>query len=76
VLERFPDSTAKIRRLFLADQSFRSACEDYLLAVESLKKMNSLPGPSKGMEIYDYTSLIEALECEILTYIASSARSG
>jgi hypothetical protein len=36
VLARFPAEARLIRRLFLADRTFRSACEDYRLAQDGL----------------------------------------
>ncbi len=32
ILDIFPEDASLIRRLFLSDQSFRSACEDYAVA--------------------------------------------
>ena len=39
VLTRFPNSAAQIRRLVLADEGFRSLCEDYAWARATLTKL-------------------------------------
>ena len=57
------------RRLFLKDHGFRSVCEDYALAVETLARFESLPDAEYRTEIPEYRRLIRELEMEILSFL-------
>ena len=65
VLERFPQYRGAIRATFLADESFRSICEDYALARETLARFEALPDADRRPEIPDFRALIAELEIEI-----------
>lgn len=67
VFDRFPRFVPAIRRLFLKDHGFRSICEDYALAVESLARFEGLPDAEYRTEIPEYRSVIRELELEILS---------
>ena len=72
VLGRFPEDALLIRRLVLADPAFRSACEDYALARETLTRFEALP--EKPTEVADYVSVIAALEDEIAADLRNAVR--
>lgn len=75
-LEAFPDLAPLVRRLFLADRSFRSACEDYRLARESLAAFERLRGGEPRPEVDDYRRVLRELEAEMLQMIhAARGRS-
>lgn len=75
VLERFPEDTLRIRRLFLADATFRSVCEDYGLARDSLARFESFPDAAQRPEVDDYRTVIAELEAEITALLRASAGS-
>lgn len=64
-LEVFPEDASLVRRLFLADRSFRSACEDYRLAREGLASFGRLQGDPPRPEVEDYRRLVRELEAEM-----------
>lgn len=68
-LEAFPDLAPLVRRLFLADRSFRSACEDYRLAREGLAAFERLRGSEPRPEVDDYRRVLRELEAEMLHMI-------
>jgi hypothetical protein len=75
VLARFPANALLIRQLVLADQGFRSVCEDYALARETLTRFEALPdAEKKPAEVADYVSVIAALEDEIAADIRNARR--
>lgn len=69
VLERFPEAAIPIRRMFLADRGFRSICEDYALARETLARFQAMPDAPQRPEIADYLSVIAGLEGEIIAFV-------
>ncbi len=68
-LDAFPEHAAFIRRLFLADRSFRSACEDYRLAREGLATFGRLACETPRPEVADYQRLVRELEAEMRNMI-------
>ena len=54
VVGRFPENAPLIRRLFLADASFRGVCEDYVLARDTLVRFQRLPDTQQRPEIAEY----------------------
>jgi hypothetical protein len=68
-LDVFPEHAALIRRLFLADRSFRSACEDYRLACEGLATFGRLACETPRPEVADYQRLVRELEAEMRNMI-------
>ena len=69
VSDRFPQFVSVIRRLFLKDHGFRSVCEDYALAVETLARFERLPDADFRTEIPEYKRVVRELEVEILSYL-------
>ena len=72
VLERFPEAKVLIRRMFLADRSFRSVCEDYALARDTLARFQAMPNGRQRPEVADYVSVIAGLEGEIIAFIRNA----
>ena len=72
VLERFPEATILIRRMFLADRGFRSVCEDYALARDALARFQAMPNGQQRPEIADYLSVIADLESEIAAFVRNA----
>ncbi|WP_244408507.1 hypothetical protein [Roseomonas fluvialis] len=68
-LAAFPEHVAFIRRLFLADRAFRSACEDYRLACEGLATFGRLACETPRPEVADYQRLVRELEAEMRSMI-------
>ena len=58
-------ATILIRRLFLVDRDFRSVCEDYALARNTLARFQTMSDAQQRPEIADYLSVIAELEVEI-----------
>lgn len=69
VLERFPTASILVRRLFLVDRDFRSVCEDYALAQNTLARFQTMPDAQQRPEIADYLSIIDELESEIAALV-------
>lgn len=65
VLERFPRQALLVRQLFMADHSFRSACEDYRLACDGLAKFGTTSSAPPSGEVEEYRTLVGELEAEI-----------
>ncbi len=74
VLERFPERALVIREVFLREESFRSACEDYALACECLARFEALSDTDGGTEISYYRSVIAELESEIAALLPGSSQ--
>lgn len=72
LLERFPDDAILTRRLCLADQEFRSICEDYLRARHTLTRLQSSSNVGQELTIADYLSVIAALEEEIVALLRTA----
>jgi len=71
-LEAFPDLAPLVRRLFLADRSFRSACGDYCLAREGLASFERLRREAPCPEVEDYRRVVRELEAEMRDMIRSA----
>jgi hypothetical protein len=68
-LGAFPDHALLVRRLFLADPSFRSACEDYRLALEGLTAFQRARSGEPRPEVDDYRRVVRELEAEMRVMI-------
>lgn len=72
VVERFPDRVATVRRLYLKDERFRAACEDFALSVASLRRFEARPDSELRPEIDDYRRLLQELGDELAAYLAAA----
>lgn len=75
VAERFPDRAATVRRLYLSDERFRSACEDFALSVASLRRFETRPDAALRPEIDDYRRLLRELGDELAHYLSAAESS-
>ncbi|PWS36076.1 hypothetical protein DFH01_12775 [Falsiroseomonas bella] len=71
-LESFAEEAPLVRRLFLADRAFRSACEDYRLALEGLAAFRRLPDGRQRAEFDDYQRVVRELEAEMRDMIRAA----
>jgi hypothetical protein len=71
VLERFSGHRQVILALSLSDRRFRSLIEDLVLAHESLERFEAKPDAHRRPEIPEYRTIIQELEAEVRTYLAT-----
>lgn len=74
VIQRFPNQTQEIIRLFVEDDGFRETCEDYVICLNALKKMGKSPAQKNHM-LEDYQSAFRELEGELLQHLHSKKNS-
>lgn len=74
VLDRFPGHAAAIRRLVLGSEPFRSVCEDYVLARDTLDRFRSRADAGERPEVTEYERLVAELEVELLALLDSEAK--
>lgn len=72
VLRHFPDQSARIRRLYLSSNSFRSLCEDYDLACRTMDGIEAALRAGRLGEAEEFGTMIAALRNEIAMVLASS----
>ena len=65
VVERFPERCHEILHLVLADDAFRALCEDYELAAETLRRLETVDRSQVESRIVEYRDLLDALGSEI-----------
>jgi hypothetical protein len=65
VIQRFPGRPGEIVRYCLEDESFRALCEDYGLAAETLRRLETVERSQVESRIAEYRSLLDDLEREI-----------
>ena len=65
VEERFPGKAALVRQRLLASAEFRSICEDYGAALDTLAYFRARPDADERPEIAEYEVLIGELEAEL-----------
>jgi hypothetical protein len=72
VAERFPDRGATVRRLYLSNEGFRAACEDFALSLASLRRFQARPDSAIRPEVDDYRTLLRELEDELSDYLIAA----
>ena len=65
VRKLFPDWAEVISRLALSNETFRSLCEEYGLAVEMLDRLEIANRPHDVERMYEYRALIKELEGDL-----------
>lgn len=65
VFERFAENSDAVARLIVADESFRTVCEDYVIARTTLAGFLKTAAAERRAEIADYTTLVAELEHEL-----------
>jgi len=76
VLEKFPETAARIRELFLRSTSFQSLCEDYrdcLAAWQYWRQATSGEAPALCQS---YAELLQELEQEVRQYLEQEQAPG
>ncbi|MDY0885292.1 hypothetical protein ACFPL7_02040 [Dongia soli] len=72
VCKLFPDWADEVLRLAMKSESFRSACEDYGIAVQALGLLTARNLAQDEKKIEEYRVLVaeleKELECELLTF--------
>lgn len=56
--------------LSLRDTTFRGICEDLVLALTELEKLERQPSTSAAAKVDEFRTLVNELEGEILAYLA------
>lgn len=72
VLERFPQKAILIRQLVLKNPEFRSICEDYAAALNTLAHFRARPDAADRPEVAEYEVLIAELEAELVAALDNS----
>lgn len=65
IIRRFPDRANAVARLMAASEHFQSLCEDYELAVNTLRDLEERNRPQDAERIVEYRRLIADLEREV-----------
>jgi len=73
VVEKFPDRSTEITRLFCRSESFREVCEDYVLCINAIRKI-FITDSLRYENLMDYKHAKEELEKELF-YILDKAIS-
>ena len=66
VLEKFPDRSGEIKRLFKESPSFQTICGDYRKCIEALHHWNQSHAKEAPARREEYATLLHDLEVEIL----------
>jgi hypothetical protein len=73
VAERFPNQAAQALRLVGGSESFRSLCEDYALAIETLRRLEGMRRAADDRKLDDYRALAAELERELAERLAQDS---
>ena len=65
VINRFPAQEGLIMRSALADEAFRSLCEDFGDAEFALRKWNDATSQAREVRLREYRELVDELAAEI-----------
>jgi len=69
VLEKFPDRTGDIKRLYKGNQDFQTVCDDYRLCAEALQHWNQSNQKEAAIRRQEYAKLYQELMDEICLYL-------
>jgi hypothetical protein len=61
----FPDRADELARLVMSSEAFRSLCEDYELAVNTLQQLEIQGRPQDAERTFEYRRLTADLEREL-----------
>lgn len=62
VIEAHPEMASAVRRLYLADQSFRDLCQDFAAAQATLGGLATHPAHESRPEVVEYRRLVLDLD--------------
>lgn len=71
ILDRFPDRSEEILRLYDTVDEIRHVCDDLALAIETLRRFESRIDRDSASEIKDFKDIIEKLHKELMQIIDS-----
>jgi hypothetical protein len=69
VLDRFPDRSEEILRLYATIDDIRHVCDDLALAIETLQRFESRVDRDSTNEIRDFKEIIDKLDAELIQLI-------
>ena len=69
ILQRYPEYSETIARLFKEDDSFRSLCNDYRLCLNAFNYWNEMNSEKAQARQVEYDDLLRELEEEVLIYL-------
>jgi len=70
VMKKFPDLAPEIKKLFGTSESFREICEDYVLCLNSIRKIESAD-PRKDENLKEFKETLKELEEELMAILKS-----
>jgi crotonobetainyl-CoA:carnitine CoA-transferase CaiB-like acyl-CoA transferase len=73
--ERFPSDGALVAQLLAESDSFRSLCEDFILAKTTLIKLERFQREREAAKIAEYHQLVAELENEIAEALRCAKRT-
>jgi hypothetical protein len=76
VLEKFPESPARIRELFYRNPSFQSLCEDYRDCLTAWNYWARGTAPEAPAVCQSYANLLQELGYEVRQYLALEQAPG
>ena len=69
VLDRFPDRSDEILRLYSTIDDIRHICDDLALAIETLQRFESRVDRDSASEIRDFKEIIDKLDAELIQLV-------
>jgi hypothetical protein len=69
VLDRFPDRSEEILRLYATIDDIRHICDDLALAIETLQRFESRIDRDSASEIRDFKEIIDKLDAELIQLV-------
>lgn len=75
VLERFPEERAALQRLFQANSSFQSLCDDYRDCLAALRHWEQSDSGEAPAMVKIYVELLGELEQEVRQFLEDSKAS-
>ena len=69
IMEKFPDLAGQIEQFFLPCEEFQEICEDYVLCLNAVQKMESGDPLKKVEYLKEYQEALAELEEELLTMV-------
>lgn len=65
IVERFPSFAEAVRREYLADQTFRGVCNDFVRCLEAKERWQTSTAPEAAARVAEYGQLARDLEREL-----------
>ena len=70
IASEFPHQRRKITELFYESSNFTEICEDYVLCLEYINKLELIKDSTKEKVIYDLKLVLAELKVELLTRLS------